>query len=95
MMYTKIKRALAFMTGAVMLCSMSPVPIRFSEPITANAAESDFPAEQTVTKINAEASPTSGKIGDNLTWTVDKTGTMTISDTGAMADTKRQQRSIC
>ena len=93
-MYTKIKRAVSFMTGAVMLCSMSPVPIRFSEPITANAAESDFPAEQTVTKINAEASPTSGKIGDNLTWTLDESGTMTISGTGAMVDSEGRKNSV-
>ena len=37
-------------------------------------------------RVNAAASGTCGAQGDNLTWTLDDAGTLTISGTGAMAD---------
>ena len=63
-----------------------PTPEPTAEPESTPAAESSANFSLTAPAANIVDSGTCGANGDNLTWTLDDTGLLTISGTGAMKD---------
>ena len=74
-----IKKVLAALLGASMLFTTSALAV--SENIE-NSQNDTVMVEKEITKQKAS----SGKCGDNLTWTLDDEGTLTISGTDDMDD---------
>ena len=71
------KRLLAALLCGVMMTGMLP---------TAFAADITVDDTQITTVSTEDEAATSGTCGENLTWTLDDAGTLTISGTGEMTD---------
>ena len=81
-----MKKLLSVFLTIVMLALPMAEMTAFAAPGLASAADSVAETTETPYDETAFLASESGNYGDNLTWTLDDEGTLTISGTGEMAD---------